>query len=548
MLVRLFVASALLAVATPAVASPAHPPAWSGVHALGRQPPAHLRVFVDVDTYHGDNFRTGWNRHETVLTTANVGSASFGPLFSVPMDGLTFMQPLVASNESVPNFGLRNLLIAGTNHDTLFAYDADTGAPIWKTTFANPSAHITAVPITFTGCSNVGLEDGVLSTPVIDRSTDTIYVLAATLEGVLGSAHMHFRLHALSLATGVDKMPPTEIAGSFAVPHKTGFVFDSDVQFQRAGLLESRGNIYVAFGSQCDYNPDRYHGWVFAYSANTLKQTGIINVSPVADSRGNYHGGIWMSGYGLAGDPQGNVYFSVGNGTFDGGAHSFGESILRLPEFLRRDGASFFTPYTVFSDNSYDSDTGSGGVMLLPPQRGAHPHLAVMQGKDGVLTLLNRDNLGGYVAGGPDNALCELSLGSVWGGPAYWQDAAGNAYIITTGGPLYAVKVAQGSLKVASETTVLFPSDNGNGSTPSVSSKGDDPGTAIVWAVQRPWNVQTDTMYLYAFDATNLRKQLFQGSLGMWPQSNMNPTLVPTIANGKVYVPTANSIAVFGLH
>jgi hypothetical protein len=546
MLLRALVATALIAGTSPALASVPRV-AGSAVHALKRPVLPRHHGSVDVDTYHNDNLRTGWNGRETALTTANVASASFGPLFSVPMDGLTFVQPLIASNETTPSQGVRNLLIAGTNNDTLFAYDADTGAPVWQTSFVNPSAGVTAVPISFTGCDNVGQEDGLLSTPVIDRATDTLYVVAATLEGVPSAKHIHFRLHALSLATGIDKMPAADIAGSSAGPHKTTFVFDPDVQFQRTGLLKSRGNIYVAFGGQCDYNPSLYHGWVFAYAAATLTQTGIINVSPVPDSGGNYYGGIWMSGYGLAADPKGSVYFAVGNGTFDA-THSFGESILRLPELLHRKNFSFFTPYTVFSDNASDADTGSGGVMLLPPQPGTYAHLAVMQGKDGILTLLNRDNLGGYVAGGPDNALAELALGSVWGGPAYWQDAAGNAYVLTTGGPLYEVKVASGALSVAGQTAVYFPSDNGNGSTPSVSSKGQVAGTAIVWVVQRPSNVQTDTMYLYAFDAANLGNQLYKGSLGMWPQSDLNPTLVPTIANGKVYVPTANSIAVFGLH
>lgn len=542
-------ALAFMTGAAPAMVPPPPHPTGPSVHpAAKRIVLRRQRGLVDVDTYHNDNLRTGWNRREVALTTTTVASPSFGPLFFVPMDGLTFMQPLVASNESTPTQGVHNLLIAGTNNDTLFAYDADTGAPVWQTTFVNPSAGVTAVPLSFTGCDNVGQEDGLLSTPVIDRSTDTLYVVAATLEGIPSARHIHFRLHALSLATGVDKMPATDIVGSFLGPHKTTFVFNPDVQFQRAGLLESRGNIYVAFGGQCDYNPNLYHGWVFAYSAATLAQTGVINVTPVADSSGAYYGGIWMSGYGLAADPQGYVYLSVGNGTFDGGEHSFGESVLRLPQSLRRERATFFTPYTAFSDNANDADTGSGGVMLLPPQRGTYPHLAVMQGKDGILTLLNRDNLGGYVAGGPDNALAELTLGSVWGGPAYWQDASGNAYVLTTGGPLYEVKVSSGTLAAVSQTSAYFPSDNGNGSTPSVSSKGGVAGSAVVWIVQRPQNVQTDTMYLYAYDAANLGNQVFQGSLGMWPQSDLNPTLVPTIANGKVYVPTANSIAVFGLH
>jgi hypothetical protein len=498
---------------------------------------------ADTLTYHDDNFRTGWNAHETTLTTTNV-KASLVQKFAAPVDGLIFTQPLVALHEKLPGGRTRGLAIVGTNNDSLYAFDADKGSTIWKTSFAVGGA--TPVPISFTECDNVGQEDGILSTPVIDRSSDTIYVVAATLEGASGSQHIHHRLHALSLATGVDKTAPVEIAGSYKGPNGSS-TFDSDYQFQRPALLESNGQIYIAFGGQCDYNAKHYHGWVFAYSASTLERTATIDVTPTKDNNGNYYGGIWMSGGGVAADNSGNVYFVVGNGTFDGTAN-FGESALRLPPGLTLSGSSFFTPYTVFTDNERDADFGSGDMMLLPDiTRGLHRHLAVAQGKDGIFTLLDRDSLGGYVAGGPDNALKELSLGGVWSSPGSFQDAAGNDYVLTTGGPMYSVKISGASAAVVGQTNVSFPSDNGNGSTPSISSNGTKSGTAIAWIVQHPANIKTEALELYAFDATNLSSSLFEASLGMWPQTDLNPTLEPTIAAGRVYVPSASALVAFGL-
>jgi hypothetical protein len=498
-------------------------------------------VGVDVHTYHNDALRTGWNANETALTASNVPTSKFGllmnlPLGGVKLDGLTFTQPLIAAGEPIPGAGNHDLVIVGTNNDSLYAFEANTGATVWKRSFIGKG--VTTAGIAFTGCDNTGQQDGILSTPVIDRSTDTIYVVAATME----PHHIHFRLHALSLATGADKISNVEIGGSFM-----GEQFNPDIQFQRPALLEANGNIYIGFGSQCDFHINQYHGWIFAYNASNFARIGDANVSPtLSKSPTEYGAGIWMSGEGISSDATGSVYFSIGNGTFDG-THNFGESVLRLPSNLSFTTFSFFTPSTVFNDNGNDSDLGSGGVMLLPDQPLGTPHLAVVQGKDGILTLLNRDNLGGYHAGGPDNALSELSLGSVWAAPAYWQDASGNAYVLTTGGPLYNVKVGV-PLAVVGHTSVTFPSDNGNGSTPSVSSNGTVAGSAVVWIVQRVADATKNQNILYAFDPRNMATPLFSASLGGWPQNDLNPTLVPTIANGKVYVPTQNSLAVFGLH
>jgi hypothetical protein len=500
---------------------------------------------VDNDTYHGDNLRTGWNSLETTLNTTNVATKQFHKLFSVKLDGTSYTQPLIAAAETIPGQGVHDLLIAGTNKDFLYAFDANSGSLIWKRSFVAKKQGVTDIPISHTGCPNTGEQDGILSTPVIDRTADLVYVVVGTLE-TAGGTHIHFRLHALGLATGLDALTPVDIAGTYYFSGGE-IVFNPDVQFQRPALLEANGNVYVGFGSQCDYNGNLYHGWVFAYATNGLTPAGLINVTPVKDSSGNYFGGIWMSGEGLSADEFGNIYFSVGNGTFDGGLLSFGESVLRLPPNLTLIGSSFFTPYTVFNDNSNDADTGSGGVMLLPDQVGSIPHQLVAQGKDGILTLLNRDSLGGFVSGGPDNALAELALGGVWSAPAYWQDPSGNANVFTTGGSLYRVLVGPSSLTVTSSTGINFPSSDGNGSTPTISSNGSAAGSAIAWIVRRPVNVGTDQLALYAFDASNLQRQLFAASIGYWNESGSNATLVPTVANGKVYVANAKAILAFGL-
>jgi hypothetical protein len=503
---------------------------------------AGTRALGDTLTYHGDTYRTGWNSHETTLTTAN--ASALERKFTAPVDGLIFTQPLVASNVKLASGPKRSLAVVGTNNDSLYAFDAQSGATIWKTSFAVDGA--TPVPISYTGCDNVGQEDGILSTPVIDRSSGTLYVVAATLEGASGAQHIHHRLHALALATGIDRMAPADIGGSFTGPSGSS-TFDGDFQFQRPALLEANGQIYVGFGGQCDEHANDYHGWVFAYSVSTLQRDALIDITPTADNNGDYFGGIWMTGGGLSADAAGNVYFVVGNGTFDGTAN-FGQSALRLPPNLTLSDFSFFTPYTVFIDNDGDSDFGTGALMLLPDApNGSGPHLAVAQGKDGIFTLLDRDKLGGYVAGGPDNALQELSLGGVWASPGSFRDASGHDYVLTTGGPLYSVKITGTTAAVVGETKLSFPSDNGNGSTPSISSNGTKAGTAIAWIVRNPANVSTDHLELYAYDASNLSRQLFAAPLGMWPQSDLNPTLFPTIAAGRVYVPSASALVAYGL-
>jgi len=504
---------------------------------------------VDNDTYHYDTLRSGWNNAESALNTTNVASKSFGRLFSVITDGVAYGQPLIAADVTIPADGLHDLLIAGTNRDLLYAYDANTGKLIWKDNFTG--GDVTDVPLSFSGCDNTGDSDGILSTPVVDRKLGAVFVVAATLEGSGKAKAMHYRLHRVHLATGVEFAgSPVDITATYNWSGGS-IAFQPRYQYQRPALLEwtpptggGHPQIDIAFSGQCDFNGNIYHGWILAYDAYTLAQTAVQNITPAQDSQGNYFGGIWMSGSGPAEDDKGFVYLAVGNGTFDG-LTSYGESVLKFPGNLsdaKGSGFQFFTPYTVFQDNAADNDTGSGGIILFPKQRGSYPDVMVMQGKDGVITLLDRDKMGGYVPGGPDNALAELQAGGVWSAPAYYQDSSGNTYLYTTGGTIVTVQIANGTLNVVDAGKIIFGAPNGNGSTPTISSYQSEAGSAIVWIVQR------QPLGLYALDAGAIYTTLFSYPLGKWNFPDSNPTFVPTVANGKVYVADASGIVVFGLH
>jgi len=497
-------ALALLALATPAVA--------------------------DNLTYHGDTLRSGWTSNETTLTPANVGSANFGQIFTAQLDAVTFGQPLVADGESTPS-GTRDLVVVATTRDSVYAIDANSGQTVWKTSILPAGAK--QVTAKSTNCG-IAPTYGIVSTPVIDRTRDTIYVVGVSLE----SHKMVYRLHALSLASGADLQAPVEIEGSVRGKHGVQ-AFDPDVHTQRPALTEANGNIYVGFGSICDYHAKRYHGWIFSFDNATLVRNGIYNSTPARGEGDTFYGGIWMGGNGPAADTDGSLFFAVGNGTFDNET-SFGDSVVHLSPTLGM--LDYFTPYTVAQDNAYDADLGSGGTMLLPNPHGSSLQVAVAQGKDGILTLLNRAHLGGYTPSGPDSVLAELSLGGTWSSPAYWEDAKGNEYVYTTGGPLYAVAVTRNpaSLSVVGETNEQYPEDNGNGSTPTISSNDTQRGTAVAWIVQ-----YNGGLTLYAYDPTNLSTPLFNASLGGWDLANTY--VVPTVDNGRVFAMGEGVLYEFGL-
>ena len=346
---------------------------------------------VNVTTYHNDNTRAGQNLQETILAPANVNADNFGKLFSMPVDGQVCAQPLYLSGLNIPGKGVRNVVFIATQHDSVYAFDADDAnqtAPLWKASLIPPGGSTVAWYLTYTG--DIQPEIGITGTPVIDPALGTLYVVAKTQEGTQFAQ----RLHALDVRTGAERPnSPVTIFGSVAgigvgndgagnVP------FNPLIQNQRPALLLSNGVVYIAWAAHGDIGP--YHGWIMGYDAATLQQTAIFNTSPNALTDPNrFLGidagcGIWQSGCGPAADADGNLYAVTGNGAFDAflGGNSYGDSLLKLtPNGAAINVADYFTPYNQGYLDSVDADLGSGGLILLPDQNSVTPHLLVHAGK-----------------------------------------------------------------------------------------------------------------------------------------------------------------------
>ncbi len=360
-------------------------------------------AFAGTLTNHSDNGRTGQNLNEVVLNTGNVNSTQFGKLFSYPVDGLTYAQPLYVPHLSIPNQGLHNVVFVATQHDSVYAFDANNNptTPLWHVSFIDPGAGITTVPsadVINSGCDNIGTEVGITGTPVIDAVAKKLFVVVRTKEN---GAYFQ-RLHVLSLTTGA------EVSGSPVViqasapgvgegSYGTGTVaFDPLRENSRPGMMILNGVVYMAFSSLCDYRP--YHGWVLGYSETTLQQVSAFITSP-----NGIASGIWQSGNGIVADNNSNIYFATGNGWFDAdsGGIDYGDTITKLSSTGNvLSVADYFTPHDQVNLNHNDLDMGSGGCLALPDQPTAPIHLLTCVGKEGNIYLINRDNMGHFNANG----------------------------------------------------------------------------------------------------------------------------------------------------
>src|SRR2546426_2979439 len=312
--------------------------------------PATQAIGVNVLTYHNDNARTGQNTNETVLTLARVASTNFGKLFGYAVDGYVYAQPLVVTNVTIPGKGVHDVVYVATEHDSVYAFDANSNAlgnavPLWQGSLINPAAGITTVSSDDVSCSNLRPEIGITSTPVIDVSSQTIYVVAKTKEVTSNSTAYYHRLHALDLASGAEKFGgpagvQASVAGTGDGTDLVHVMFDPLRQLNRAALLLNNGVVYMASASHCDIGP--YHGWIIGYGAQTFALTNFFNVTP--------NGGGWgalRSGGGPACDNSNNIYVLTGNGTFDtnGPVGAFGNSFLKLSTTNGFQLADYFTPY-----------------------------------------------------------------------------------------------------------------------------------------------------------------------------------------------------------
>jgi uncharacterized protein (TIGR03437 family) len=502
-----------------------------------------LSAQVSVLTYQYDTSRAGANLNESVLTKANVTVNQFGKLFSYPVDGYIYGQPLYLPGVTLPQKGMHDVIYVATEHDSVYAFDADTNsgansAPLWHVTFINPSAGVTTVPYLDTGCSQIVPELGITSTPVIDAESGTIYVVAMTKE-TSGSAttYVH-RLHALDVATGAEKAgSPVAIQASVPGTGEGGstVVFRAKDYKQRAGLVLSNGILYTAWASHCDIG--RYHGWLIAYDAKTLSQTAVYNNTP----NGN-EASFWAGGAAPAVDGAGNIYVVGGNGTFDPGGKGpdVGESFLKLSTGGGLTLADYFTPFNYDSLNQSDLDVGSAGVALLADEAGSpqHPHLMVGSGKEGRIYLLDRDNLGKVQAGSDSQIVQSIAgaIGGLFGNPAYYNKTI---YFCGSGDSLKAFPIsgARMATSPASQSAVKFDYP---GCVPTISANGAADG--IVWMAEA-------SGMLHAYDASNLATELYNSNQNK-TRDALGPTVkfsVPTVVNGKLYAGTQSALAVYGL-
>jgi hypothetical protein len=501
---------------------------------------------IDVVTYHYDNFRSGQNLNETTLTPANVNQTKFGLLGSFAVDGKVDAQPLYLSNVPIPGKGNKNVLYVVTEHDSVFAFDADsaagsTGTPLWKISVLQAGE----TPSDDRNCGQVSPEIGITSTPVIDRTRNAIYVVAVSKTSSGGYVH---RIHALDLTTGAELFagPATitaTVQGTGANSSSGSVNFDPAQYNERPGLLQIGSTIYTTWGSHCDIGP--YTSWVMAYSADNLTQTGVLNLVP----NGN-DGGIWMSGAAPAADASGNIYFIIGNGDFDTALDTKGfpankncgncyTKISALPMAL----LDYFTPMNTVSESASDTDFGSGGPLLLPDltdSTGATRHLAIGAGKDPKIYVLDRDNLGKFSAT-KNNVYQEITgqlANGMWSKPSYFN---GTVYFGAVQDALKAFTISNGKLSAtpSSQSVARFGYP---GTTPSISANGAT--NAIVWAVENNTNG-----ILHAYDATNLAIELYNSSQAANGRDKFaaNKYITPMVTNGKVYVGTPNSVATFGL-
>lgn len=506
-----------------------------------------------VTTYHYDNLRSGWNSQEEILTSSSVSSPSFGLLYSVALDDQVDVQPLVVPRVYFgggAHAGEHDVVYVATENDTVYAIDARTGTILLQRSLGSP------VPSPL-GCNNNGPNVGINGTPVIDRDHDTMYVIAYTLEA--GSPV--YRIHALDLRTLADRVPPVVVAASHILKNGSSFAFNATYQRQRPGLLLANGNVYAGFGSFCDFRADVSRGWVLGWRAGSLTPlpSNQLNDQLATTPTNFFLSSVWMSGYGLAADNRGYLYFVTGNSdptsgptTYDG-FYNIQESVVKLAPDLSK-VADLFTPSNVQSLDEADEDYGSGGALLVPEQPGSIPRLVAAAGKDGRMFLLNRDNLGGYTPGGPDKDVSVQDIGGCWCGQSYFRNYAdGLGRIVTSGGNNVIVWKLQTSPSVTLTQEGVSPALAGGqdpGFFTTVSSGWNGKG-AIIWAVARPNNPSPANVVLYAFSGQANAGQLaplFQANAGTWPNVGGNANLVPVVANGRVFVASYRQLAVFGLH
>lgn len=494
---------------------------------------------VNILTQHNDNFRTGANLSEFVLTTSNVNTGQFGKLYSRRLDGQIYAQPLYVHGLAISN-KTRNIIYVCTEHNSVYAFDADDATAsnaLWQATLGPP------VPSAdLNHCGDLVPEVGITATPVIDLAGGTIYVAAKTKEG----GNYFHKLHALDLFTGLEKFGGPAVVQGVVPGSGDGSVggtntFNALHAHNRAGLLLSSNVVYLCYAGHCDWPP--YHGWLLGYNATNLQRTCIFNTTPDGND-----GGIWLSGMGPATDENGDIYLATGNGLFDKdtGGRDLGDTCLKLtPSNGTVNVTSWFAPHDQATLNAQDLDLGSGGPLLLPST-----NLFVSIGKSGTIYLLDRSKLGGFVNFGSDTNIVQefqvMTNKQIAGqNPVYWNGPT-NQFIFTWCGfrVLNAYNFAGANIQTNPLATTTVAQGKSPGGT-SLSANGNLAGSAIVWGTH-----DGSGGTLRAYEAVNVAHELWnsQQNAARDALGSYVKFCAPTIANGKVYVSTsASNLVVYGL-
>ncbi len=514
---------------------------------------------VNVVTQHGDAGRTGWYNRETTLNKTNVHTGSFGKLFTRAVDDQLYAQPLIAQQVSIPAVGKRNIVYAATVNNTVYAFDADSAsrnAPYWQVNLT-PTGERPVRQVDLTGaCPGNFLSNiGIVGTPVIDTNTNTIYLVARSINTATTTFSQY--LHALDIATGKERagspvLIQAQVSGNGDGSVNGTVYFDPQRNNQRPGLLLLNGVVYIGFSSHCDWGP--YHGWLLGYDAASLQQKFVFNDTP-----DGYNGGIWMSGTGPATDAAGNIYFSSGNGSVGAGnnpanTRNRSESVIKLnPKLPAQPVADFFTPNNYPDLEAADLDLGTSGVMIIPGV-----NRTITGCKDGNIYVLDQGNLGGYNAAANQN-LQTIYLGNNANMHAQFSYFGGAknafAYFWPENTALKAIPFNRATGRFDDQNTVTSGIQGPVGQTGamlSVSSNGTTDSTGILWA-SYPVNCDGENYncpgILRALDATDVTKELWNsGTISFDNEGLFAKFSSPVVANGKVYLGTfSNQLVVYGL-
>ncbi len=503
-----------------------------------------------VTTYKKDLLRTGQNTNEIILNTSNANQKQFGKRVEYEVDGQVYAQPLYLPNVNIGSTA-HNVVFVATEHDSLYAFDADQSSStsistfLWKRSFIDPLRNITTVSSSDVNCQDINPEYGITSTPVIDPSTNTLYVVVNTLQSGVNT----YQLHAIDLTTGNDQTGSPMLIQASVQGSSGAVTFDPVKQLNRGGLLLLNGVVYIDWGSHCDKHP--YHGWIMGYSTTNYKQLTVFN-----DTSNQDGGGIWQAGQGIAADSSGNIYVMTGDGAFDAntGGVDLSDTFIKLSTQGGLQVADYFAPFNQSCLEAEDNDLGSGGPVLLPTS-----HEMVGVGKEGRIYVVSRDNLGRYT---PDpNLNCSTAEenrtdidrivqelppytanGGAWSSPSYWNGPSGEfVYIVGKRDHVKAFQLSNGLLSTSA--TSQSPESFGfPGGDVAISSNGSTAGTGIAWTIG-------PDAVLYAYDATNQGTELYNSSQNASRDGLPSYTKfsVPTIANGEVFVGTHSTLDIYGL-